>query len=107
MSWILQKEEKYTLFTPHFSDVLAFEKSLSNFKANVNKVVDCSSILLTPTVIDLLAKAYELHLSTQVSFIVVVSAKEDMDTLEENFVVVPTISEAIDYIYMEELEKYL
>ena len=107
MSWILQKEEKYTLFTPHFSDVLAFEKSLSNFKANVNKVVDCSSILLTPTVIDLLAKAYELHFSAQVSFIVVISDKEDMDRLEEYFIVVPTISEAIEYIYMEELEKNL
>jgi hypothetical protein len=55
MSWILQKEEKYTLFTPHFSDVLAFEESLSTFKADVNKVIDCCSILLTPTTIDLLA----------------------------------------------------
>jgi hypothetical protein len=107
MPWILQKEEKYTLYTPRFSDVLAFEESLSPFKADVNKVIDCRSILLTPTAIDLIAKAYELHLSTQVSFIVVISDNEDMDRLEEHFVVVPTISEAIEYIYMEELEKNL
>ena len=30
-----------------------------------------------------------------------------MSDLEELFVVVPSISEAIDYIYMEELEKNL
>ena len=32
---------------------------------------------------------------------------ESMSDFEDLFVVVPSISEAIDYIYMEELEKNL
>jgi len=107
MSWILKIEEKYTLYTPSFSDVSSFEASLLSFKAEVNKVIDCSSIVLTHTAIDLLAKAYDLHASSSISFVVVISDDDDMDTLEEHFIVVPTISEAIEYIYMEELEKNL
>ena len=39
------------------------------------------------------------------SFVVVIGNMLSMSDLEELFVVVPSISEAIDYIYMEELEK--
>ena len=38
---------------------------------------------------------------------VVIGNMLSMSDLEEQFVVVPSISEAIDYIYMEELEKNL
>ena len=39
--------------------------------------------------------------------VVVTGNKLCLSDLEELFIVVPTISEAIDYIYMEELEKNL
>tara|TARA_B110000196_G_C21066480_1_gene625133 strand:+ start:923 stop:1246 length:324 start_codon:yes stop_codon:yes gene_type:complete len=107
MSWILKNEEKYTLYTPSSLNISSFEKSLSSFPLDTNKVVDCSSLLLTPTAIDLLVKAYDLHASHCISFVVVISADDDFNALEEYFIIVPTVSEAIEYIYMEELEKTL
>ncbi len=105
MAWELKKEEKYTLYTASFPTVSSFEESLLTLESTTNKVIDCRSLVLTPTAIDLLAKAYDLHASSSISFVVVISEDDDMDTLEEHFVVVPTISEAIEYIYMEELER--
>ena len=107
MSWILKKEDKYTLYSPEFSEVLSFEETIESFKTDVNKIIDCSTLELSNTAIDLLAKAYDLHVSSRKSFVVIISDAEDMDALEEHFVVVPTISEAIEYIYMEQLEKTL
>ena len=107
MSWILKKEDKYTLYSPDFSEVSSFEESIESFKTDVNKIIDCSTLELSNTAIDLLAKAYEKHSEEQISFLVIISSKEDMDSLEDYFVVVPTITEAIEYIYMEELEKTL
>ena len=107
MSWILKKEDKYTLYSPEFSAVSSFEESIESFKADVNKIIDCSSLVLSHTAIDLLAKAYDLHISSRKSFVVIIADADEMDALEEHFLVVPTISEAIEYIYMEELEKTL
>tara|TARA_B100000795_G_C22770438_1_gene427626 strand:+ start:813 stop:1136 length:324 start_codon:yes stop_codon:yes gene_type:complete len=107
MSWILKKEDKYTLYSPEFFDVSSLEKSIKSFKTDVNKIIDCSTLELSNTAIDLLAKAYDLHVSSRKSFVVIISDAEDIDALDEYFIVVPTISEAIEYIYMEELEKTL
>tara|TARA_B110000438_G_scaffold262050_1_gene273130 strand:+ start:133 stop:456 length:324 start_codon:yes stop_codon:yes gene_type:complete len=105
MSWQFKKEEKYSVYTPLFSSILELEKALSYIHSDENKIIDCTSLSLTDSTITILSNAYELHLSSSNSFVVVISDKNDMDILEENFVVVPTVSEAIDYIYMEELER--
>ena len=105
MPWQQQKEEKYSLYTPVSSSGLEFEKALLNLVGEENKIIDCTLLTLTDSTISILADVYQQHLTTNISFVVVISAKEDMDTLEEYFIVVPTISEAIDYIYMEELER--
>ena len=105
MPWQLKKEEKYSVYTPLFSSILELEKALSHIHSDENKIIDCTSLSLTDSTITILSNAYELHLSSSNSFVVVISDKIDMDTLEEHFVVVPSVSEAIDYIYMEELER--
>jgi hypothetical protein len=105
MAWILNKEEKYTLFSPNLESHKDIDNSISNLPKDGNKIVDCSSLTLTESQIELLSIAYQKHVANNVSFLVVISDIENMDLLEKYFVVVPTISEAIDYIYMEEFER--
>ena len=107
MSWILKEEEKYTLFLPNFNSEIELTNAISNLENKGNKIIDCSSIVLNYSTISLLTKVYNSHSEEQISFLVIISDKEDMDSLEDYFVVVPTLSEAIEYIYMEELEKNL
>ena len=106
MSWQLKKEEKYSIYTPLFSSILELENALAHLHTEDNKIIDCTSLSLTDSTIAILANAYNLHISSKKSFVVVIRDKKKMDKLEEYFVVVPTISEAIDYIYIEELEKF-
>ena len=107
MSWPVKKEEKYSIYTPLFSSILELEKAITHLHTEENKIIDCTSLLLTDSTIAILAKAYNLHIFSKKSFVVVISDKKDMDNFEKYFVVVPTISEAIDYIYIEELENFL
>jgi len=105
MSWDIKKEEKYVLFTP----VNLSEKELIHafglLDSVGHKIVDCSGICFTEDIKQVVVKIYEAHFEQQRSFIVVVGNKGAMEDLEELFIVVPTISEAIDYLYMEELER--
>lgn len=105
MSWSITEKDKYTVFSPNFNSEIELTNAISNLQIKGNKIIDCSSIVLNDRSISSLAKAYEEHSEEQISFVVIISAKEDMDSLEDYFVVVPTISEAIEYIYMEELER--
>ena len=105
MSWSITEKDKYTVFSPNFNSEIELTNAISNLQIKGNKIIDCSSTVLNDSTISLLAKAYEKHSEEQISFLVIISAKEDMDSLEDYFVVVPTISEAIEYIYMEELER--
>ena len=105
MAWEIKKEEKYTVFTASFSSDDQLIEAISLFILKGNKIIDCSNEMLSEPVIEKLASAYQNHFKEQLSFVVVISAKEDMDEVEEYFIAVPTISEAIDYIYMEELER--
>tara|TARA_B110000977_G_scaffold149180_1_gene189106 strand:+ start:942 stop:1265 length:324 start_codon:yes stop_codon:yes gene_type:complete len=105
MIWTIRKEEKYQLYSPLFSKEKELNNALLELQNSENKIVDMSSLTISDSSIELLAKVYEHHLSLHISLIVVVSSFENMDRLEEHFVVVPSISEAIDYIYMEELER--
>ena len=105
MAWEIKKEEKFTVFTASFSSDDQLIEAISLLKLKGNKIIDCSNKTLSESVIEKLASAYQNHFNEQLSFVVVISAKEDMDEVEEHFIAVPTISEAIDYIYMEELER--
>ena len=106
MSWQVKKEEKYSIYSPLFSSIIELEKAIIYLHTQDNKIIDCTSLLLTDSTIAILANAYKLHISSKKSFVVVIRDKKEMGNLEEYFVVVPTISEAIDYIYLEELEKF-
>jgi len=105
MSWAIKREEKYALFTP---ENLSEEELLHAFgllDPTDHKIVDCSHVRFTESVKQVVSEIYEAHSEQQRSFIVIVKSKEAMEALEELFIVVPTISEAIDYLYMEELER--
>lgn len=105
MHWQIKKEEKYTLYTPMLSDDQDLINAFSQLDVSENKIIDCSSISFDEALKSEVSRVYEKHFEEQLSFIVVVDNKLLMEELEELFVVVPTISEAIDYLYMEELER--
>lgn len=105
MHWQINKEEKYTLYTPDLSDNQDLITAFKQLNVLENKIIDCSAISFDDALKTEISNVYEKHFEEQLSFIVVVDNKLLMDELEELFVVVPTISEAIDYLYMEELER--
>ena len=105
MSWTIKKEEKYSLYTPLDLSEEGLIHAFGLLDPVDNKIVDCSNVSFTETIKQIVLKIYEANQEKQRSFIVVVGNKEALEDLEELFVVVPTISEAIDYIYMEELER--
>ena len=82
-------------------------KSDPDAKYEKTLFIDASKIAFTQSVKLALSNCSAAHLEAQKSFVVVVGSILSLSNLEELFVVVPTISEAIDYIYMEELEKNL
>ena len=107
MYWNIKKEDNYTLYSP-INDLEAdFISALSSIDSLENNIIDASKIAFTESVKLALSNCSAAHLEAHKSFVVVIGNMLSMSDLEELFVVVPTISEAIDYIYMEELEKNL
>ena len=107
MYWDIKKADTYTFYSP-LNDVEAdFITALSSIDLTANNIIDASKIAFTQSVKLALSNCSAAHLEAQKSFVVVVGSILSLSNLEELFVVVPTISEAIDYIYMEELEKNL
>ena len=107
MYWDIKKADTYTLYSP-LNDVEAdFISALNSIDLSVNNIIDASKILFTESVKLALSSCSVAHLKAQKSFVVVTGNMLSMSDLEELFVLVPSISEAIDYIYMEELEKNL
>ena len=105
MYWNIKQEDNYTLYSP-INDVEAdFISALSSIDSLENNIIDASKIAFTESVKLALSNCSTAHLEAQKSFVVVLGNMLSMSGLEELFVAVPTISEAIDYIYMEELEK--
>jgi hypothetical protein len=107
MSWIKQIEEKYTLLTPDFFELDKLCRAvhdLTSIEAE-NRILDLRKVEITADLSINLKALYESHAEAQKSCIVIINDKEDMGSLEDFFVVVPTITEAIDYLYMEELER--
>ena len=107
MYWDIKKAETYTVYSPLNLDKNNFISALSSIDLSSNNIIDISKIALTEPVKLALSNCNEAHLKVHKSFVVVIGNMLSMSDLEELFVVVPSISEAIDYIYMEELEKNL
>ena len=107
MYWNIKQEDNYTLYTPLINVEADFISALSSIDLSANNIIDASKIAFTESVKLALSNCSRAHLEAQKSFVVVVGNMLSMSGLEELFVAVPTISEAIDYIYMEELEKKL
>lgn len=106
MYWNIKQEDNYTLYSPSNDVEADFISALSSIDLSANNIIDASKIAFTESVKLALSNCSTAHLEAQKSFVVVVNMLS-MSGLEELFVAVPTISEAIDYIYMEELEKKL
>ena len=107
MYWDIKQEDNYSLYSP-LNDVEAeFISALSDIDFSVNNIIDASKIAFTEPIKLAISNLSTAHLEAQKSFVVVVGNMLSMSGLQELFVAVPTISEAIDYIYMEELEKKL
>ena len=104
MYWNIKQEDNYTLYSTSNDVEADFISALSSIDLSVNNIIDASKIAFTESVKLALSNCSTAHLEAQKSFVVVVNMLS-MSGLEELFVAVPTISEAIDYIYMEELEK--
>lgn len=100
-----QKEDKYTLYTIEQNDQNNLAQVLMEIDAAANIIIDCSVIAISEELAASLSKNYEAFTNAHKSFVVVISDKLDMEAFEELFIAVPTISEAIEYIYMEELER--
>jgi len=100
-----EKTDKYCLYTldsrSSFDDFSFLQKT--DLKENV--IIDCGSVDISENHIQLFKSAYERFLVAHKSLVVIVPNKIDVDRYEDVFVAVPSISEAIDYIYMDELER--
>ena len=107
MYWDIKKADSYTLYSPIKWDENDFISALNSIDLSENNIIDASKIAFTESVKLALSNCNEVHLEVHKSFVVVIGNMLSMSDLEELFVVVPSISEAIDYIYMEELEKNL
>ena len=99
--------DTYTLYSPLKRDEDNFISALNFIDLSANNIIDASKIAFTESVKFALSNCNEAHFEVHKSFVVVIGNMLSMSDLEELFVVVPSISEAIDYIYMEELEKNL
>ena len=107
MYWDIKHELTYTLYSPLNDVEVDFVYALNSIDISANNIIDASKIAFTESVKLALSSCNAAHLEAQKSFVVVIGNILSMSDLEELFVAVPTISEAIDYIYMEQLEKNL
>lgn len=107
MAWDQEKKEQYTIFKPIFTNAHDFENDILSLNTAENKIIDTRTVFLSETAIAHFSKLFNQHANDQRSFIIVVSTLDEMKRFEDYFVALPTISEAIDYIYMEELERTL
>ena len=107
MYWDIKKADTYTLYSPLKLNENDFISALSSIDLSANNIIDASKIAFTESVKLALSSCSTAHLEAQKTFVVVIGNMLSLSDLEELFIVVPTISEAIDYIYMEELEKNL
>ena len=104
MDWSIKNKDKYSIYTPLISSEERLIYAIRGLDFQENKILDLSNIYFTEEIIGSILKIYEAHIEKKISCVVVIN-KENLEDYEELFLVVPSISEAIDYIYMEELER--
>ncbi len=113
----IEKTKQFTLVTPNLTNggkevenietfTVAFNKNYSNFN-NDNLIIDlsgCKDVDLKKIL--LLSPNIEAHYSNKKSF-VIICKDIDIDELEEEINLVPTLQEAKDIIEMEDIERDL
>ena len=107
MYWNIKQDDNYNLYSPLNNLEADFISALCSIDLSANNIIDASEIAFTESVKLALSNCNAAHLEVHKSLVVVIRNILSVSDLEELFIVVPTISEAIDYIYMEELEKNL
>lgn len=100
--------EKYTLLSAETSFDLFFNKLSSSIEdyTNQNIILDFSKIKNSEEQINSLEKFAEIQAESNKSFAIVLS-NFDADAFEEELNVVPTLTEAIDIIDMDEMTRDL
>ncbi|MEN8765182.1 MAG: ribonuclease Z [Wenyingzhuangia sp.] len=104
----IKLSEKFTLFTAEIDFNTFFEKSskaLENHN-NQNIVLDITSIEVTKKDINLFVEFAKKQIDQKKSFAIVLSAF-DADDFSEILNVVPSLTEAIDIIDMDEMSRDL
>ena len=101
----LEKKDNYYFFSEiEIVDQLDFFKLLDDFKKKpVNLIIELKSEFINNySLILSLVKYSSFWKKSQKSFILVVG---DFLIKNKNLISIPTLNEAIDYLYMEELER--
>ena len=101
----LEKRDNYFFFSEiEIIDQLDFFKLLDDFKKNpVNLIIELNTEFINNySLILSLVKYSSFWKKSQKSFILVVG---DFLIKNKNLISIPTLNEAIDYLYMEELER--
>ena len=107
MSWIINIEQKYEDYTPSFDSEMELIYAISLLSYDTNKIINVSNFIPTSLLCNAITTAYDCHQSHSKSFVVIFQNNQHLPKMSEYFVHVPSLSEAIDYIYMEELERNL
>ena len=101
----LEKKDNYYFFSEiEIVDQLDFFKLLDDFKKKpVNLIIELNAEFINNySLILSLVKYSSFWKKSQKSFILVVG---DFLIKNKNLISIPTLNEAIDYLYMEELER--
>ena len=107
MPWTINIDDKYEYFIPSCDSEMELISAISLLSNDSNKIIDTSNFIPTNLLCNVINKAFDRHQSNSKSFVVIFRNKQIFPKMSEYFIHVPSLSEAIDYIYMEELERNL
>jgi hypothetical protein len=107
MSWTINIEEKHQYYNPSCDFEIELIHAISLLSNESNKIINASNFTPTNLLCKALNKAFDRHQSNSKSFVVIFQNKHVFPKMSEYFIHVPSLFEAIDYIYMEELERNL
>jgi len=106
----MKKESKEThiLYSENNSenDMISFLTEELKTHSSDNVIVDVSTLELSTDTLSELNKLSDLHKENGMSFVTVVSGISP-DSVEDTFIICPTLQEAEDIIVMENLEREL
>ena len=105
MSWKVTEEEKFLIYEPLSLSEKELLAAINILEFSENVIFDFSDLDFFDALVVLIVELHEKQQKNNKSLVVVVPSKEVMHLYEEQFVVVPTISEARDYVFMEELQR--